>query len=288
MDAAPSPVAPTPPLSAADVPGWEPLAAALGAAHELPDAANGRTADLGAGLLGAMQAAFALQRSLAHGDLPAASAERIAPAELLDSSVLGEEGGRLQLPLYERVMAAQRAGSLSFLRALAQSDGGADGAEAAAAGAPSHEIAARLGVHDDSSSDDDGDDGARAPATSAADAAAAAADAAAFRELYLGIVTEACGEELDGIRRDEQLDPRGLASLIDALEFGAETFDATDASLALRSFAPAAATADDDDDEDAGEDDDDAAADGPPLLRAARELRKRRAPRGERASYSRF
>ena len=262
------------------MPGWEPLAAALGAVHELPDAANGRTADLGAGLLGAMQAAFALQRSLAHGDLPAASAERIAPAELLDSSVLGEEGGRLQLPLYERVMAAQRAGSLSFLRALAQSDGGADGAEAAAAGAPSHEIAARLGVHDDSSSDDDGDDGARAPATSAADAAAAAADAAAFRELYLGIVTEACGEELDGIRRDEQLDPRGLASLIDALEFGAETFDATDASLALRSFAPAAATADADDD-DAG-DDDDAAANGPPLLRAARELR--RAPRGERAS----
>ena len=277
MDAAPSPVAPTPPLSADDAPGWEPLAAALGAVHELPDAANGRTADLGAGLLGAMQAAFALQRSLAHGDLPAASAERIAPAELLDSSVLGEESGRLQLPLYERVMAAQRAGSLSFLRALAQSDGGADGAEAAAAGAPSHEIAARLGVHDDSSSDDDdGDDGARAPATSAADAAAAAADAAAFRELYLGIVTEACGEELDGIRRDEQLDPRGLASLIDALEFGAETFDATDASLALRSFAPAAATAEaDDDEENAGEDDDDAAAGGPPpLLRAARELRK--------------
>ena len=148
MDAAPSPVAPTPPLSAADAPGWEPLAAPLGAVHELPDAANGRSADLGAGLLGAMQAAFALQRSLAHGDLPAASAERIAPAELLDSSVLGEESGRLQLPLYERVMAAQRAGSLSFLRALAQSDGGADGAEAAAAGAPSHEIAARLGVHD--------------------------------------------------------------------------------------------------------------------------------------------
>ena len=101
-----------------------------------------------------------------------------------------------------------------------------------------------------------------------------------FRELYLGIVTEACGEELDGIRRDEQLDPRGLASLIDALEFGAETFDATDASLALRSFAPAAATADaDDDDEDAGEDDDAAAADGPPLLRAARELRSTRAAR---------
>ena len=93
-------------------------------------------------------------------------------------------------------------------------------------------------MHDDSSSDDDGDDGARAPAASAADAAAAAADAAAFRELYLGIVTEACGEELDGIRRDEQLDPRGLASLIDALEFGAETFDATDASLALGRLRP--------------------------------------------------
>eukprot|EP00965_Chrysotila_dentata_P188048 6172500-Pleurochrysis_carterae.AAC.1 len=61
----------------------------------------------------------------------------------------------------------------------------------------------------------------------------------AFRSLYMEILTEGTAEELDEMRRNEAMDEAGLSMLIDALQFGGESFNETERRLAISSFGGA-------------------------------------------------
>ena len=58
-----------------------------------------------------------------------------------------------------------------------------------------------------------------------------------FCRLFMDVLTEGAPDELDALRREkEQLDEQSLSMLIDALEFGADTFSTEQAAIALRSY----------------------------------------------------
>ena len=66
----------------------------------------------------------------------------------------------------------------------------------------------------------------------------------AFRDLYMQILAEGVGDELDAVRREGggrggkggAADEEGLAFLVDALEVGASTFSVAERQLALSSY----------------------------------------------------
>ena len=63
-----------------------------------------------------------------------------------------------------------------------------------------------------------------------------AAERHALRNLYMEVLTEGAGEELDELRTKEHLDESKLGVLIDALESGASAFNREQRQLALDSL----------------------------------------------------
>jgi hypothetical protein len=85
--------------------------------------------------------------------------------------------------------------------------------------------------------DDDGDDEAHDGICAAPPQPAESETRSQFCRLYMDVLTEGAPDELDALRREkEQLDERSLTMLVDALEFGADTFSPEQATLALRSY----------------------------------------------------
>ena len=68
--------------------------------------------------------------------------------------------------------------------------------------------------------------------------AARPVDADAFRVAYMSVLADGAADELDVLRSEEPaMDDAALESLIDSLEFGAQTFQPTQRDLFVWSFA---------------------------------------------------
>lgn len=163
----------------------------------------------------------ALERAVPSGlDQPERGPLRAA--ELLPSHALGEALAPLQLPLYDRVMASQRAAAYTYLRAIGEGEE-AEGDEAA--GEEDSMVAL-------------GDWGVeRTPRAAGQTVEGSVATLrASFKRLYMEILTEGAAEDLDGLRRSEALDKGSLSMLVDALEAGAETFDDESRRIAMDSY----------------------------------------------------
>ncbi len=228
----------TPVLEGAETPGWGELTATLGTIQRCPllsdeqlaalptpqgNAVIGRYAELGGSVVRLLLQSLELHRTLSAQTESASflARQRAEPATLSaadliarpTSDALGAPLAAMQLPLYDRLAPAQQLGCLKYVQALAaadRDDAGGEGGE----------------------SDEDGDG---TPAAGAGDAGRA------FRDLYMEVLAEGCGDELDALRREGGRDPaadggESLSFLIDALEVGAETFSATEKQLALASY----------------------------------------------------
>ena len=160
----------------------------------------------------------------------------IRAAELMGeatNSSIGPPLDALRLPLYDRLAPAQQSGCLSFVRAMASADrddAGAVVAERDQSAGGSGGGGVRVGGGGGGGTDEAGD-------------SEAAADGKAFRDLYMQILAEGVGDELDTVRREGggrggkngAADEEGLAFLVDALEVGASTFSVAERQLALAS-----------------------------------------------------
>ena len=231
----------TPPLDAADTAGWAELATSLGAMQrcallseeqlaQLPtaqgNAAIGRYAELGGSVVRLLLQSLELHRTLASHTESAsflarqpAEPQPLTAADLISrgtSDALGGPLSAMQLPLYDRLAQAQQLGCLKFLQAMAAAD---------------RDNAGEGGKGGESEEEEEG-----------AAAAGSEHTGAAFRDLYMQILAEGCGDELDALRREGSgRDGQGdggesLSFLIDALEVGAETFSPIEKQLALASY----------------------------------------------------
>ena len=237
----------TPPLDAADTAGWAELATSLGAMQrcallseeqlaQLPtaqgNAAIGRYSELGGSVVRLLLQSLELHRTLASHTESAsflarqpAEPQALTAADLISrgtSDALGGPLSAMQLPLYDRLAQAQQLGCLKFLQAMAAAD--RDDAGEGGAG----------GEGGESEEEEEEEEGAAA--------AGSEHTGAAFRDLYMQILAEGCGDELDALRREGGgRDGHGdgsesLSFLIDALEVGAETFSPIEKQLALASY----------------------------------------------------
>ena len=235
------------PLDPADAPpGWEQLAESLQLLQQcalptdeqlaaLPtpqaNAAVGRSAQLGAVVVRVLQQSLELHRSVSALTEPPsrrrAESVPISAAELMgeaSTSSIGAPLDALRLPLYDRLAPSQQSGCLSFVRAMASAD---------------RDDAGAIVAERDQSSGGSGAGGADEAGDSEA-----AAEGKAFRDLYMQILAEGVGEELDAVRREGggrggkggAADEEGLAFLVDALEVGASTFSVAERQLALSSY----------------------------------------------------
>ncbi|KAL1520005.1 hypothetical protein AB1Y20_023486 [Prymnesium parvum] len=163
--------------------------------------------------------------------------EAVGPPEAHPEGWL--RGELAHAPLYERVLATNQAATLHFLDALAAVDRSGAGDEAEWSGWGEHLPHGRPSLLDSADGEEVSDAEEAVHAADDSPAGGAADDGEErerFRELYMEILTEAVPDELEKLRQDH-MDPRELAVLVDALEFGAETFDGPQRKLATQSYA---------------------------------------------------
>lgn len=214
---------------------------AVDAAVEAVDALRASSADdadaAAQPLLRALVDAVALHVALDKAEQPSARRalplDHLDPSALLPSNALGAELEWMQLPLYEVVLASQQAASLRYVEAMASIS--------AVDGLPDVDGDASFDGADDAVGRsfrglelDDADMLHETDVERAREERAK--DSAAFRELYMGILTEEAAADLEGIRQSGKMDEDGLSMLIDGLEAGADTFSPDEQKLALESY----------------------------------------------------
>ena len=260
-----SSVDPSPPLECELAPGWDRLLDALSQLSATApsddevlaatSAAGLRHAHLGASLLRALNGTFRLHQTLERAGMVAAQSaaeareqlhtvERLGRVDPLPTAWLGEELS--ELPIYSRVMATNQVAARKVLDALAAVDRAATDGSAGETGGreetwrgwevPNGEPA----VSRDSGGDAEDDARVLAAARRVSSLPAhAEMDEAArtrFRDLYMELLTEAAASDLEQLRQ-AHMTPRQLGVLVDALEAGAETFDAPQRQLAMQSYS---------------------------------------------------
>lgn len=224
------------PIEQASAPEWAPLLSALsalGSSCERPPLAASEDlaepfAQMGGAVLSVLQRVLELHRLVGDCDGGAnVAAEHLGPANLSLPPSGDALLPSLRVPVYERVAATTRHAHGCFEAAVGGGSSAgkrARGSSSLCAGPPT---AGEL-------ADDDDDDTLSRPFASLGPSD----ERRAFRDSYMALLADGAADELDALRREEPpMDEAALATLVDALEYGAETFAPRQRRLLGASFS---------------------------------------------------
>lgn len=193
---------------------------------QLPEAESAtlaeKYAEMGGTLVRVLQRTLQLQRSF-DGDIGPEIAP-FGPADLVPSHASGTIQP-FRLPLYRRVVeATQHAHSRLSALGSSSSTGREHALDGLGSGAPTaRELADSINLE---------------PTAGSSHHAADAAEQRAFRSAYMELLADGAGDELDALRREEPaMDDAALGTLIDALEFGADSLGPLQMKLFSATFS---------------------------------------------------
>lgn len=206
-------------------PEWAPLLSAL---EDLGSSCDAQLPLLevdscrGGAILYALQRVLRLHNAVASAD-GQASSERLGPVDLSALSASGAALPSLRSTVYERVAASTRHAHSCCESALGGRSKAARSTRGLRSGPPlEHELA---------DADERIGSGSRSPG-------GGHEDTRSFRDAYMVMLADGAADELDALRREEPpMDEAALATLIDALEHGAETFAPRQRRLIEASFS---------------------------------------------------
>jgi len=206
-------------------PEWAPLLSAL---EDLGSSCDAQLPLLevdscrGGAILYAIQRVLQLHNAVASAD-GQASSERLGPVDLSALSASGAALPSLRSTVYERVAASTRHAHSCCESALGGRSKAARSTRGLRSGPPlEHELA---------DADERIGSGSRSPG-------GGHEDTRSFRDAYMVMLADGAADELDALRREEPpMDEAALATLIDALEHGAETFAPRQRRLIEASFS---------------------------------------------------
>ena len=173
-------------------------------------------------ILYALQRVLRLHNAVASAD-GQASSERLGPVDLAALSASGAALPSLRSTVYEQVAASTRHAHSCCESALGGRSKAARGTRGLRSGPPlEHEL-------------EDADERIVSDSRSAG---GGHEDTRSFRDAYMVMLADGAADELDTLRREEPpLDEAALATLVDALEHGAETFAPRQRRLTEASFS---------------------------------------------------